>query len=373
MRKRLRDYDLKVGLLPTGRLNAITDVKGVKVGHFTLKKESGEQEKVLTGVTAIIPHSSNCFLEKVPAASYVINGFGKSTGLVQIEELGTLESPIMLTNTFSIGAVLEGTLKYLLDRNSEIGEKAGTVNIVVGECNDGYLNNIRGLHVRPEHVISAIESAKEIVEEGNVGAGTGMVSFGYKGGIGTSSRIVKTNSIEYTVGALVLTNFGKKEELIILGKNVGRILKEEELIFQEKNEIEIKEAKNKEDETTIGGSGSIIVVIATDAPIDHRQLKRIAKRASFGIAKTGGIAHHGSGDIVIAFSNQIRIPAAKDKLLIKQEIINDNHPIFNQLFQAVVESVEEAILNALFTAETTEGRNGRIIEALPVENILKIL
>ncbi|MGB0089960.1 MAG: P1 family peptidase, partial [Planifilum fulgidum] len=221
-RKRLRDYGLGAGVLPTGKENAITDVEGVWVGHCTL----WQGEEVRTGVTAILPHPGNLFREKVPAAVHVINGFGKTAGLVQVEELGTLESPILLTNTFSVPAVTEGALQYLMERDAGIGEGAGSVNVVVAECNDSYLNDMRGLHVRPEHAREALRRARGgPVEEGCVGAGTGMVCFGWKGGIGTSSRRISAGGDPYHIGVLVLSNFGKREDFHLLGVPVGRRLK----------------------------------------------------------------------------------------------------------------------------------------------------
>lgn len=267
MRKRMREYGITLGLLPPGPLNAITDVKGVKVGHVTLISGEGKlipgKGPVRTGVTAIVPHSGNIFKEKLIASCFVGNGFGKSVGLVQIKELGTLETPIILTNTLSVGTVADALVEYMLSSNDDIGVTTGTVNPVVLECNDGYLNDIRGRHVRKEHVFDAIENAKEIFETGSVGAGTGMICHGFKGGIGTSSRRIEIDGKTYTVGALLLTNYGKMEDLIFNGKNVGRILREE---------IRGREKVREKDE------GSCIVVIAADAPLDAHGLARVAKR-----------------------------------------------------------------------------------------------
>lgn len=353
MRNRLRDLGFPIGDLPIGENNSITDVKGVKVGHVTIKKQIEENEAVTTGVTAIIPHEGNLFYEKIPAASFVINGFGKTTGLVQIEELGTLESPIMLTNTFGIPAVTEGTLQVMLEQNKEIGEKIGTLNIVVGECNDSYLNHLRGLHVRPHHAIEAIQNANsDKVIEGAVGAGTGMTCFGWKGGIGSSSRIINTNDTTYTLGSLVLSNFGLPKELTILGRPIGKYIQHP--------------SKEKPDD------GSIMIIIATDAPLDSRQLKRLAKRAAFGLARTGSIAHHGSGDIAIAFSNANKTKHTPDEWDSFSTITEDG-PLISKFFQAVVESVEESILNSLFMAEVTSGRRGRRREGLPIEKVVEML
>lgn len=354
MRSTLRDMGFSIGSLPAGAKNSITDVPEVKVGHVTIKQQLTNSEAVTTGVTAILPHADNLFNEKVSASYFVLNGFGKTTGLVQVEELGVIESPIMLTNTFSVPAVTEGTIQYMLERNKEIGEEAGTVNIVVGECNDSYLNSIRSLFIRPKQAVEAIEKATDNkVEEGAVGAGTGMTCFGWKGGIGSSSRIVGLGKTTFTVGALVLTNFGLPEELTILGQKIGK-------------EIQ-PEINQKPDD------GSIIIVIGTDAPMDSRQLKRLAKRAALGLARTGSIAHHGSGDIVIAFSNGYRVGLNNSEDIVTFPLIREDSKIMSKFFQAVVESVEEAILNSLFMAETTVGRLNRSRNSLPIDKVVNLL
>lgn len=325
--------------LEKGRFNSITDVAEVKVGHVTLYETLNDEDTICTGVTAILPHGGNLFHEKVRAASEVINGFGKSSGLVQIDELGLIESPIMLTNTFSIGPVLEGTLTYMLDQSKDIGDSTSSINIVVGECNDSYLNSMRLQAVRPEHAIEAINKADGgHVEEGAVGAGKGMVCFGYKGGIGTASRLVTTNDHTYTVGCLVLSNFGQREHALFAD------FTEEEL------------------ETP---DGSIMMIIATDAPLYDRQLKRLAKRCPVGLGRTGSHIAHGSGDIAIAFSTANTYNHSKETPFEENTFIRDDHPIMNQLFQAVVESTEEAIISSLKHAETTKGRKGRTIKQAP--------
>lgn len=306
-------------------------------------------------MTAILPHPGNLFREKVPAAVHVINGFGKTAGLVQVEELGTLESPILLTNTFSVPAVTEGALQYLMERDAGIGEGAGSVNVVVAECNDSYLNDMRGLHVRPEHAREALRRARGgPVEEGCVGAGTGMVCFGWKGGIGTSSRRISAGGDPYHIGVLVLSNFGKREDFHLLGVPVGRRLK---------GQTPEKEA-----------DGSIIIVAATDLPLDAQQLRRLAKRAAFGLARTGSFARHGSGDIAIAFSTGNRIPAEPDSgsLFHTFRRLPEDGELLSLCFQAVAEATEEAIYNALFAAETTLGKNGRRVEALPAERAVEL-
>jgi len=345
-RYRLRELGMKIGRFETGKLNSITDIEGVKVGHHTTSNELAGQKFARTGVTAILPHSGNIFQEKVLGSCYVINGFGKTVGTIQLQELGVIESPIMLTNTLSVPAVLEGSIRYLLEQNSDIGETTGTVNVIVGECNDGYLNDIRGLHVKPEDAYSAIQNAKSgIVEEGCVGAGTGMSCLGFKGGIGTSSRIASFGSNLYTVGALVVSNFGEKQDILPPYKNISLILDEEQ--SNEKCP-----------------DGSIMIVIATDAPVNERQLQRIAKRAAFGLSRTGSYAAHGSGDIVIAFSTAHTIPHYPTKITNSFSYLIEDGEAISRLFEMTVESVEEAIWNSLCKATTTIGQHGRIKYAL---------
>jgi len=327
--KGIRKYGIKIGELETGENNLITDVKGVKVGHVTLDKDD-----IKTGVTAILPHEGNIFKEKVLAASYVINGFGKTAGTIQIEELGTIETPIVLTNTLSIGAAYEGVVRYMLEQNEDIGDTTGTVNPVVCECNDGYLNNIRHLEVKVEHVLEAIKDAKVLFEEGAVGAGTGMSCYGLKGGIGSASRSIEIHSDKYTIGTLVLSNFGRKDDLIIDGIKVGRL---------------IKEGEKQVDK------GSIIIIIATDLPLSERQLKRICKRATVGLARTGSYIGNGSGDVVIAFSTANKIKHY-DEGIIDYKAIHDNN--IDLVFRAVTETVEESVLNSMIYANTVTGRDG---------------
>lgn len=347
-RKKVRELGIVVGTLPTGRKNCITDVSGVKVGHVTIDRslDDGTQDYACTGVTAILPHGGNLFQEKVTAASYVINGFGKTTGLVQINELGVLESPIMLTNTFSVPAVTQGTLQEMLAQNPEIGDATGTINVVVGECNDGYLNAIRRCVVQPADARAAIMNATENQsEEGAVGAGKGMVCFGYKGGIGSSSRLIQVDGKEYSVGVLVLSNFGKKEE------------------FQ-RDKYKQQFANVQRPATAIEhtSDGSIMIVLATDAPANERQLLRMAKRCAIGLGRTGSYYGHGSGDIVIAFSTAHKIPHHSEHFVEKRMQLREDHPVMNQLFTAASDATEEAILNSLSKARTTKGRNGRVVE-----------
>ncbi|MDQ0174577.1 DmpA family aminopeptidase [Bacillus chungangensis] len=347
-----RELGFNVGSLKVGKKNCITDVPDVKVGHVTLKKDTGNLERIRTGVTAIMPHNGNLFKEKVAAASFVANGFGKTTGLIQVDELGLIESPIMLTNTFSVAPVLQGTLAYMLRENPEIGDSTSSINIVVGECNDSYLNSARQLAVKPEHAIAAIENASnEQAAEGAVGAGCGTMCFGYKGGIGSSSRVISRQDLEktadleapYTVGVLVLSNFGRKEECLFLQK------------------------KETDDAAFIRPDGSIMMILATDAPLSSRQLKRLAKRCMIGLSRTGSHIHHGSGDIVIAFSNAEPISHQSNEWMERKRFIRDDHPLMNLLFQAAAEATEEAIMNSCTQAETTNGRKGRVGEKMPLQ------
>lgn len=349
--KRLRDYGIKIGILETGPNNAITDVKGVKVGHYTLIKENN----IRTGVTAILPHAGNIFQEKVPAAIFVANGFGKLTGYTQVEELGNIETPIILTNTLSVPTTADALIDYTF--SFEENKDVRSVNPVIGETNDGWLNDIRGRHIKKEHVLEAIKNASAgPLAEGCVGAGTGTVCFGFKGGIGTASRVIPQNLGGYTVGVLVQTNFGGVLE--IAGVPVGIEL----------NEYYLKNELNPPPKTP---DGSCMIVVLTDAPLDTRNLKRLAKRAILGLAKTGGIMANGSGDYVIAISTaeSLRIPHKSSPLIEMKVLQND---ALTPLFLAVNEAVEEAILNSLFTAVTMEGVGGRRIEALPIDKVMEI-
>lgn len=333
----IENIKLKIGKLQKGKNNLITDVKGVKVGHKTL-----DNGNIKTGVTAIIPHSDNIFREKLICSSYVINGFGKSVGLVQINELGTLETPIILTNTLSVGTCSTALVKYMLKENDDIGVTTGTVNPVVCECNDGYLNDIRGLHVKEEDVFDAIENAEINFKEGNIGAGTGMSCYQLKGGIGSASRVLKLDDKEYTIGSLVLSNFGLKEDLLVDGIKVG-----EKILEKEREELE---------------KGSIIIILATDIPMNERQLKRIAKRVPIGLARTGSHIGNGSGDIVIAFSTANRIKHYEYRDIVSIKIINEN--IIDKVFRGVIECVEEAVISSLLHSEKTIGTSEHKRESL---------
>ena len=348
--KRPRDYGIEIGVLKPGKLNAITDVEGVTVGHETII----EGDHVRTGVTAIVPHQGNIFQNKVPAAIYIGNGFGKLAGYSQVKELGNIETPIILTNTLSVAPATEGLVSYTLNQKENADVRS--VNSVVGETNDGYLNDIRGRHVTEQHVLNAIANAKSgSVEEGNVGAGTGTICFGYKGGIGTSSRQLPASLGGFTIGVLVQANFGGVLEI---------------------NGVPIAKELQKypyRDKILNDADGSCMIVVITDAPLNARNLERLAKRAMLGLAKTGGIASNGSGDYVIALSTAKEnfIPYQSDSMLeLKKEVRNDD---MSPLFLATIESTEEAILNALFAAKTISGRDGHIIEALPIDKVLELM
>lgn len=362
-RPRARDLGIVTGILPTGKFNAITDVEGVLVGHTTLVKGTD----IRTGVTAILPHGGNLFQEKVPAAVHIGNAFGKLMGSTQVNELGEIETPILLTNTLNVPRVADALLDWMLAMPGN--EQVRSVNALVGETNDGFLNDIRGRHVGREEVFAALKSAKSgEVAEGSVGAGTGTVAFGWKGGIGTSSRLLPQNLGSYTVGVLVQSNFGGV--LTINGAPVGRELGK----FYLKEQLEgrrVSQNQNPENVVSDWADGSIMMVVATDAPLDHRNLRRLAERAMLGLARTGSPSTNGSGDYVIAFStakqNRIR---ASETLRSTQTLGND---AMSPLFQAVVEATEEAIYNSLLRATTVTGRNGNAVEALPIEKTIEIL
>jgi D-aminopeptidase len=355
-RPRIREFGIKTGILDPGPLNAITDVAGVKVGHVTLI----EGDHIRTGVTAILPHEGNIFQDKVPAAVYVANGFGKLTGTTQIEELGNLETPIVLTNTLSVPTAADAVIDYILSLPQNGG--VGSVNPVVGETNDGWLNDIRGRHVKREHVLEAIQSAKSgPVEEGGVGAGTGTICYNYKGGIGTSSRKLAAQRGGYTVGVLVQTNHGGVFQ--INGIFIDRKLGESPAMGQPEPNAEFGPVSE----------GSCMVVVATDAPLDSRNLKRLAKRALLGIARTGGYYSGGSGDYAIAFSTakDVRIPHSASGPTQTVTLLRNEQ--MSQLFLAAAEATEEAILNSLFKAKTMKGKNGHTAQALPLEKIKEII
>ncbi|WP_135228132.1 P1 family peptidase [Deinococcus fonticola] len=338
-RRRFREYGLSVGLLPPGPLNAITDVPGVRVGQVTLM----EGEGVRTGVTALVPHGGNIFQERVPAGIAVGNGFGKLAGITQVHELGELETPIVLTNTLSVAAGLAGLIEWTLRQPGN--EDVRSVNAVVGETNDGLLNDIRARVVTPEHVLNALEIAAEFVEEGAVGAGAGTVCFGWKGGIGTGSRRLDIAGEPYTLGTLVQTNYGG--HLHICGVPIDLP----------------PPAQNT-------GDGSVMIVLATDAPLSDRNLTRLAKRAFLALGRTGSYMANSSGDYAIAFSTSEKVRRGRQKSAVQHtaDLPND---LMTPLFQAAVEATEEAIYNSLFKAHTVTGQGGKTIHALPIPEVLE--
>ena len=351
-RQRCRELGITIGVLPPGPLNAITDVAGVRVGHRTLV-EAGQ---ICTGVTAILPHGDNIFQQKVPAAIVVGNGFGKLVGVTQVRELGLLESPIVLTNTLSTFAAADAVVAHMLQQPGN--EKVRSINPVVGECNDGFLNDIRGQHVKRADVVKALTEARTgAVTEGCVGAGTGTRCLGWKGGIGTASRQLPEKIGGYTVGILVQTNFNGI--LSVAGAPVGRKLGRYYL-------KEISEGERDEDR------GSCMVVVATDAPVDARQLERLGKRALLGLAAVGSPMTHGSGDYVISFSSdpRLRTPHEGDDAVEQRPRLRDD--ALSPMFQAVREATEEAVLNSIFMATTTRGQQGREVEAIPLERVVEI-
>lgn len=341
---RLRDLGVTPGQLPAGSLNAITDVPGVSVGHVTLI----QGDSVRTGVTAILPHEDDLFAEKTAAGVATLNGYGKAFGFEQVREVGVIEAPILLTNTLNVGSVANACISYMLRKNRAIGVTTTSLNVVVGECNDSFLNDLRGRHIEEEHVYEAIEyAAGGVVPEGSVGAGTGTLCFQFKGGIGTASRRVGA----HTLGVLVQTNYGRRGDLLFLGVPAGQHLLEESMPST--------------------GGGSIMLVIATDAPLDARQLTRLANRSAYGLGRTGAVGQHGSGDFAIAFSTANRV--YHDAARPHQPPAPLRDDALDPLFTALVESVEEAVLNALLAAENMTGRAGNTAYALPVDRLTALL
>ena len=352
---RIRDLGIEIGILPTGTQNSITDVKGVKVGHQTIVHPNS----IHTGVTAILPHGGNLFYDKVPGAVFVSNAFGKMIGATQVNELGQIETPILLTSTLAAPKVADALITYML--NMKGNEGILSVNPLVGETNDGRLNDGRARAIQEHDVFEAINCAStDAVKEGCVGAGTGTVAFGFKGGIGTSSRKIPDAIGGYTVGVLVQTNFGGV--LSIAGVPVGR-----ELGIHYLSDVLPK--KGKKEKTS--PDGSIIIVVATDAPIEHRNLNRLASRAIMGLARTGASGSNGSGDYVIAFSTHEDVRIKADSLMSAPQILVDNNGM-SPLFEAVIEATEEAIYNSLFQAQDTVGHK-MTIQALPLDEVIELL
>jgi len=341
----------RVGVLPSGPLDSISDVAGVRVGHATLAQ--GDQQ---TGVTVVFPHARDEFLYKVPAAAAIINGFGKSVGLVQLEELGVLETPLALTNTFSVGTVAQAQIRAAVARHREIGRAWSTLNPLVFECNDGYLNDIQAMAVTDAHYAQACDAAAREFEQGSVGAGRGMSCFGYKGGIGSASRIASlADGRSFTLGALVLANFGKQATLTIAGQALGHRL------------AALANGPDERPAAAEPEKGSIIMILATDAPLDVRQLRRVALRSAAGLARTGSVYGHGSGDIALAFSSAYQVPHNAIEPMPAVAMLHETH--LDPLFSACAEAVEQAIVHAMWRATPVTGRDGNhrraIREAVP--------
>lgn len=354
---RARECGLQIGILEPGQYNAITDVAGVRVGHVTIIDNGSSDPPrgpARTGVTVVLPHAGNIFRQKVPAGFHVINGFGKAAGSTQVQELGVIETPIALTNTLSVGAAFEGLVRHALEANPEIGNSTGTVNPIVAECSDARLNDIRALMVRPAHVTEAIRAAKGgPVREGSVGAGTGMICYGWKGGIGSASRIVSLGNESCVVGVLVLANFGHARDLRIAGIPVGESL------------------QPPGQQPAQDGGGSCVVVLATSAAADSRQLGRLARRVQNGLASTGTFGEHGSGEYVIAFSTA-RLSRQPRGISQPAATLPEDGVVIDSMFRAVAESTEEAVVNALLSAEHVGITASGLGVPLPVDPIKRL-
>jgi D-aminopeptidase len=359
VRRRLRDLGYSIGRLPVGPLNAITDVKGVRVGHTTLFHGDGPlmvgEGPVRTGVTAVLP-GPNIFQQRAVAGAFVLNGAGEVSGLTQVQEWGLLETPILLTNTMSVGKVSDAAVKWMTKQFPGIGTEYDVVIPLVGECDDSWLNDAVGRHVRSEHVYRAIEQATGgPVGEGSVGAGTGMVTCDFKGGIGTSSRRVPADQGHYTVGVLAQSNFGVMRSLVVDGAAVGEIL-----------EPEYGSAERR-----LHNAGSIICVVATDAPLLSSQITRLCKRAALGIGRVGSFAAHGSGEIIVGFSTANQVPRQTTGMTTRLEVLLD--PACDGLYEAVVECTEEAIVNALCMSDGMKGQSDHHAPGLPLDRLSEIL
>jgi D-aminopeptidase len=340
MRRRLRELGYAVGRFPTGELNALVDVPGVLVGHRTLM----EGDRLRTGVTAILPHSGNLYEDKVLGGCHVVNGYGKAAGLTQLVELGTVESPLLLTNTLSVGAVWEGGLRHLLELNPDAARERDTVNVIVGECFDGWLSDARALAVRAEHALEAISAAApDDVREGAVGAGTGTTCFGFKAGVGTSSRVVDGHAL----GCLVVSNYGARRDLHLL---IG-------------TDADLPE----EGPEPPAQGGSIMIVMGTDAPLSERQLRRLAARAAFGLGRAGSFASNASGEYVLSFSTAQTVAHRVDRDRDQLTFLRDDSVAVRNLFEAAGDVVQESVLNSLCSADAMEGRDGNRAEAFPYD------
>ncbi|MBM7117197.1 P1 family peptidase [Archangium primigenium] len=359
-RVRARDLGLSLGRFKPGKHNAITDVEGVLVGHSTIIQGEGAltpgKGPVRTGVTAILPNRRDIFMERMTGGGFVLNGAGEVSGMTQLMEWGLVETPILLTNTMAVGAVSDAVARYMVEQNPGIGDEHDVIIPIVGECDDSFLNDISGRHVKREHVYEAIRSASEgPVAEGNVGGGTGMLTCDFKGGIGTASRKLPEALGGYTLGVLVMSNFGRMHNLRVGGLPVGEVLAE----------------KFKHVPRRTQSYGSIIAVVATDAPLLNHQLNRLCKRVGLGIGRVGSYAAHGSGEIVVGFSTANIIPRRTQKMVYKLKILLDQR--LDPLYEAVMEATEEAILNAICMATSMTGVNGNFVPALPLEEIRRFV
>jgi D-aminopeptidase len=359
-RLRARDLDLPLGRFEPGKHNAITDVEGVLVGHSTIIKGEGKlkvgEGPVRTGVTAILPNEANIFMDRLAGGAFVLNGAGEVSGLTQVLEWGLIETPILLTNTMSVGAVSDGVARYMVEKHPGIGEEHDVIIPIVGECDDSWLNDIAGHHVTEKHVREAIAAAKGgPLAEGSVGGGTGMITCDFKAGIGTSSRKLPEVFGGYTLGVLVMSNFGKVHNLRVAGMPVGEFLAEK-----------LKNTRRREH-----SYGSLIGVVATDAPLLSHQLTRLCKRVALGIGRVGSYAAHGSGEIVVGFSTANVIPRRTRKMVYKMKILLDQR--LDPLYEAVMEATEEAILNSMCMATSMTGVNGNFVPALPLDEVRRFV
>jgi D-aminopeptidase len=359
-RPRARELGVPLGRFRPGRWNAITDVEGVKVGHCTVVRGSGVlrpgKGPVRTGVSCILPGSQNVFAERVVGGGFVLNGAGEMSGMTQLLEWGLLETPIFLTNTLSVGAVGDAAVKWMVEHNPGIGLQQDVIIPLVGECDDSWLNDVAGRHVKEQHVYEAIQSASDgPVAEGSVGGGTGLITCDFKAGIGTSSRKLPESMGGYTVGVLVMSNFGHMRQLRVGGLPLGEVLE------QRYADMPRREASY----------GSIIAVLATDAPLATHQLNRLAKRAALGIGRVGSSAMHGSGEILVAFSTANQVPRESRKMVYRMKLLLDSR--LDPLYEAVIEATEEAILNSLCAARDMDGVNGNLSRALPVDEVRELV
>ncbi len=356
-RRRLRDLGLKIGRFLPGKYNAITDVKGVKVGHSTIISGPAQFEPtVRTGVTIILPNEDNVFMDRVFGGSYVLNGAGELSGLIQVQEWGLIETPIILTNSLSVGTCSEAVVEYMIQRYPQIGNKLDVILPLVGECDDAWLNDIAGQHVQSQHVFEAYENARSgPVPEGSVGGGTGMITCDFKAGIGTSSRKLHQRYGGYTIGVLVMTNFGEMNSLRFDGIPIGKLLAPYYSHLPKRTQ----------------NYGSIIAVIATDAPLLPHQLNRIAKRVSLGIGRVGSYAAHGSGEIILSFSTANKVPRESAKMVYRVKSLLEHR--MNPIYEASIETTEEAILNALCVAEDMAGVQGHFSPAIPLDKLQDVI